>query len=613
MTEPDKPKKRFGCLKIAAKCAAVLLALLIPFVYWNFVRNPPPKISKETTYITGPLTSDGKRVDYFAALEQEFYPPGMKTDDNGYRLVVRALGDVKDDYSDKSRTAQAHKKLGLDPTDKPRMCCSDPESCLWSYCKTNNLDRSDFEDLQIKPYEPWTLESLPMMKGWLEQNGPVLDLLAEAVRKPAYCCPLVRTDEDGPLIATVSISEEQRTRQFARMLVARANYRIGVGEIDGAIDDLMTCERLGRHVERQPTATARIAGIMVQEMGAAVGLGGGRSRPTKEQLQRFAAELDALPPRPGLDRTRLSERFFTMDYLQWMASQRASIDAAYSLAEPVDRITDAIALHMSVDWNLVMRRANDRFDNWEQGSVTPRRTLLSPSTLLVGPRSRRAADLILDDCMLPLSQMRETIRRSICIDNLRRITLAMLIYAGEHGSLPPAYTVDGNGQPLQSWRVLLLPYLGERELFDKIRLEEAWDSMHNRRFHGATVAVYQCPSEPLKSGQTSYSVVVGETTAFRAGKGRRLDDLGMKQILVLERNQFITEDTDRNPICWMDPTCELTQDMVARESDSRPKTSKIQRSHPNRFNVGCRDGSASDLSSKIERVKLKGLVDGTSQ
>ncbi len=90
------PRKRLGCLGRFAKYGAVLLVLLALFVYWNFLRTPRLRISRETTYITQPLTSDGTRVDYFAALEQEVYPPEMKTDDNGYRLIVRALGAAPD-------------------------------------------------------------------------------------------------------------------------------------------------------------------------------------------------------------------------------------------------------------------------------------------------------------------------------------------------------------------------------------------------------------------------------------------------------------------------------------------------------------------------------------
>ena len=118
------PKKRFGCLGRFAKYGAVLLVLLAVFVYWNFLRTPPLKISKETTYITEPLTSDGTRVDYFAALEKELYPPEMKTDDNGYRLIVRALGDAsrrKDESGREARSAQVYEKLGLDPAIKPTM------------------------------------------------------------------------------------------------------------------------------------------------------------------------------------------------------------------------------------------------------------------------------------------------------------------------------------------------------------------------------------------------------------------------------------------------------------------------------------------------------------
>ena len=77
------PKRRLGCLRRMAKFVAILAVLLAVFVYWNLLRTPRLKISKETTYITGPLTPDGMRVDYFTAFEQEFYPPKMKTTATG--------------------------------------------------------------------------------------------------------------------------------------------------------------------------------------------------------------------------------------------------------------------------------------------------------------------------------------------------------------------------------------------------------------------------------------------------------------------------------------------------------------------------------------------------
>jgi hypothetical protein len=98
--------------------------------------------------------------------------------------------------------------------------------------------------------------------------------------------------------------------------------------------------------------------------------------------------------------------------------------------------------------------------------------------------------------------------------------------------------------------VLLLTCLGKRELYDKIRLAEPWDSQHNRQFHEAALDVYQCPSASLGAGQTRYSVVVGKKTAFQAAKGKTLDGLGTNLILVVERKQ---------PVCWMAPTAELAE------------------------------------------------------
>ena len=59
-------------------------------------------------------------------------------------------------------------------------------------------------------------------------------------------------------------------------------------------------------------------------------------------------------------------------------------------------------------------------------------------------------------------------------------------YEAQHGCFPPAYSVDKDGRPLHSWRVLLLPYLDEEELYKQLRLDEPWDSPHNKAVFDAT-------------------------------------------------------------------------------------------------------------------------------
>jgi len=73
----------------------------------------------------------------------------------------------------------------------------------------------------------------------------------------------------------------------------------------------------------------------------------------------------------------------------------------------------------------------------------------------------------------------EAARRSQCSNNLCQIAVAMQAYHATYRYFPPAYTVDGNGRPLHSWRVLLLPFLQQKPLYDQIRLDEPYDGPHN--------------------------------------------------------------------------------------------------------------------------------------
>ncbi len=67
---------------------------------------------------------------------------------------------------------------------------------------------------------------------------------------------------------------------------------------------------------------------------------------------------------------------------------------------------------------------------------------------------------ILIALLLPAVQAaREAARRSACSNNLRQIGVALHNYSDTYGCFPPAFTVDQQGQPMHSWRALILPYL----------------------------------------------------------------------------------------------------------------------------------------------------------
>src|SRR5262245_36590716 len=74
---------------------------------------------------------------------------------------------------------------------------------------------------------------------------------------------------------------------------------------------------------------------------------------------------------------------------------------------------------------------------------------------------------------------RGSAQRIQCANNLKQIGLALHNFEAVHSALPPQAIVDEEGEPLLSWRVAILPYIGEQALYDEFHLDEPWDSEHN--------------------------------------------------------------------------------------------------------------------------------------
>src|SRR4030095_9667762 len=98
----------------------------------------------------------------------------------------------------------------------------------------------------------------------------------------------------------------------------------------------------------------------------------------------------------------------------------------------------------------------------------------------------------------------------------------------QYGSFPPAYIADKNGRPMHSWRILILPFLEEQALFSRYNFNEPWDGPNNRKLHGTTIALFECPADESPNrptGMTSYVLVTGPGTLFGDGVAPRLNDV----------------------------------------------------------------------------------------
>ncbi len=107
-------------------------------------------------------------------------------------------------------------------------------------------------------------------------------------------------------------------------------------------------------------------------------------------------------------------------------------------------------------------------------------------------------------------------------NNLKEIALAVMNYADQHDGVLPANIVDKDGKPILSWRVQILPYMDQAELFKQFKLEEPWDSEHNMKLLAKMPKVLQNPRVKVKAaGHSVYQGFAGPGSVFEPGKQPR--------------------------------------------------------------------------------------------
>jgi hypothetical protein len=101
-------------------------------------------------------------------------------------------------------------------------------------------------------------------------------------------------------------------------------------------------------------------------------------------------------------------------------------------------------------------------------------------------------------------------------NNLRQVALACLNFESVHGRFP-SNMIDSNEKPLLSWRVAILPYLEAKELYDKFRHDEPWNSEHNIALAAEMPDVFSSPGFDNKL-KTLIQGLDATGTVFESGK-----------------------------------------------------------------------------------------------
>jgi hypothetical protein len=136
-------------------------------------------------------------------------------------------------------------------------------------------------------------------------------------------------------------------------------------------------------------------------------------------------------------------------------------------------------------------------------------------------------------------------------NNLKALAITMHEYHENFRRFPPAVLRDpalgDRGKPY-SWRVALLPALGESELYSQYHRDQAWDSPDNQALLTRMPRVFAAPGKNPADGLTHYQVIVGPGTAFeRTDFGLRLTEFprgAAQTILIVEA---------ADPVPWTKP------------------------------------------------------------
>lgn len=106
------------------------------------------------------------------------------------------------------------------------------------------------------------------------------------------------------------------------------------------------------------------------------------------------------------------------------------------------------------------------------------------------------------------------------VRSLKQLGLAMHMFHEAWKSFPPPASYSKEGRPLLSWRIFLLPYLDQGELYSKFHLDEPWDSPHNKTLIRQMPPVFSSETLDLNlAGKTTFLVPVGEGTVFHGREG----------------------------------------------------------------------------------------------
>ncbi len=433
---------------------------------------------------------------------------------------------------------------------------------------------------------PWSEEECPTLARWIDENADQYDLLARAARQPKFACWHIAPEYPGTM-SDLLLPDVLALRELVHILSLRMNLRIGAGNLSEALDDFETQLLFSKSIictSRSCYNEHLVAlAIMREALSAPFFYSPDRSFSAEERARylsfvrdfteentlsgagfsqgerivKFGTLVDALRSRrDGSDILKILLKGYRNPKVFEEEENSALVSEASEIMKNLP-VNDAKCFEQFMElWDVGSRN--------QMNSAELRQYVNQWASEQKNGRYGSSASLTAVCCSLLVPDFHVVYRafnQHIELFRMAIVGEALLAYQNDHGALPPAFTRDVQGRPLHSWRVLILPYLGEKEkaLYDQIRLDEPWDSEYNSQFHESMPTLYDAAhlnsvKQRYDDGLTQLTVFLGDDQFFdESGVGKdwrrcRENKDALKQALVVER---------ATPICWMQPDAEL--------------------------------------------------------
>jgi hypothetical protein len=344
-------------------------------------RKPKPSplitISKETTRISGPIADDGY-VMYLEALRLKC-KDGVTPERNVVVSLWQAIGPYGE-LRDADFQKDYFKEMGIDPLPKKGdyyvnihdvarehlgAAAADPE--------VQKLTNELWEQYDEATNGPWTKKEYPLLAKWIESNKKPMEVAVKGIMtRDQYYAPLLAGDDEfGNMLIGVLLPTAMQTREFARLLSARAMYRLGGDDVEGAMNDLLACHRLARHYSKAPTLIEALVCYAIEGIasGGDFNLAHHAKLATK-QTKWYHDQLAKMPPPPSVVRCLdICERYGYLDCAVMMARQGpGAFNVIDALAggggggAKVDNPVTRLLARAAIDWDEPMKMGNQFYD-----------------------------------------------------------------------------------------------------------------------------------------------------------------------------------------------------------------------------------------------------------